>query len=374
MEVDRRIRAYLVLEGNLLFEEGARLVNRNLGGVVHQVSILQLYGILFEHCKQEKSWYTLLSLIPNSPLLKYNDFVKDFNNLRNKLGDLYTDESPLVRCVTGLSRIIALRAQLVEIFPKIPKALENLKMPLENDSAYQDIFSKKILYDEKRVEEIVDSENLYLVALKRNILNELKIIRKLLKATCVLRKRDYYNVGVLHGEVTQLLSSWKEEVQSDLQGCDELIPQSMRTFAVYPLFKMFNKWLEALGDVAKMSGLVNIASNFFEKQFEKVVKDHIAFFYFQKIEFVQPVTSFPAGQNAHVKDVILQWLNTTPLKDEEKKSEVIEIEGRSVLLYAVQFKTEIGVLLSQKLEKKEKVFTSMTNLFENILTFNQVFQ
>ncbi|KAL7716996.1 DH domain-containing protein [Entamoeba marina] len=308
MEVHERFKAYLVLSGNLLFEDSARLVNRNLGEEIQQPSILKLFSYLFEHCKYEKSFYTLLSFIPRSPLNDYSTFVKDFDNLRNKLGELYTDDSPLVACVTNLIRIIKLRAKLIGILPSLPESADLFLQPdISQTPAYKGLINKTSL-EERRVKEIDDSTNICLVPLKRNILNELHILKGLIQ--CV----DY-----------------------------------------------------AIGDIINIFGNGFAQSNFYQKIIQNFLDDNQMFMLFRKIDDFQLILAIPT-QTAVVFGEKVQHILENSILDDYQHIYHEEISlinlNEHVYYYILPIKKEIGVIIIQsnkQMMRREKYFNFIEN-------------
>ncbi|EDR25913.1 hypothetical protein EDI_044690 [Entamoeba dispar SAW760] len=379
MEVDNRMKAYLVLQGNLLIDESARLVNRNLEGEIKQVSIIKLFGLLFEHCKYEKSYYALLSFIPRSPLNSYNSFVKEFDGLKNKLGDLYTDDSPLVQCVTNISRIITLRKKLIEILPKIPKSIDYFEqVNIQQSEVYNSLFSRTTEYEQKRVEEIDDMQNICLVPLKRNVLNELELLRNLVQSSVFLQKREYKELGKLYESCTKILLDWKDLVLSELEGCNDLIPVAIKTFNEYPFFKMIRNWINALGDLANILGNFHVQSNYFHSIIEDYLKDGIMFMYFQKTEIIQPILCVPTQAYIVYGDLVLDYL-THHLSIEEKlfyKGPDHSFNDNNIAFYIYIKKEEVFVIVVQSnksIEKDDSVFNFLDELMNDMFCFKSIF-
>ncbi|KAL7712828.1 DH domain-containing protein [Entamoeba marina] len=326
MEVHERFKAYLVLSGNLLFEDSARLVNRNLGEEIQQPSILKLFSYLFEHYL---------------PLNDYSTFVKDFDNLRNKLGELYTDDSPLVACVTNLIRIIKLRAKLIGILPSLPESADLFSQPdISQTPAYKGLINKTSL-EERRVKEIDDSTNICLVPLKRNILNELHILKGLIQCVDCIKQKKYEELNTIYSECLDTYEQWKTSINNELRGCEELKKTSNKTFTEFPYFEMIQKWIDAIGDI------INIFGNGKIDDFQLILAIP-----------TQTAVVFDDYQHIYHEEISLINLN------------------EHVYYYILPIKKEIGVIIIQsnkQMMRREKYFNFIEKLLSNMFSFSSIF-
>ena len=382
MEVDNRMKAYLLLQGNLLIDESARLVNRNLDGDIKQASVIQLFKYLFEHCKYEKSYYALLSFIPRSPLHSYQTFAKDFELLKNKLGNLYTDDSPLVQCVTNLTRIIILRKKLVDVLPKLKHSIDYFEqVDITKTEAYDLLFNTKTQYEEKRVEEIDEVSNICLVPLKRNILNELRLLRKLTECSVMLQKKEYQEMGKLQEECTMILLQWKELVLSELEGCNDLIPNALKTFTHYPFFKWIRDWINAVGDLANILGNCQIHSNYFRSIINDFLDENMMFMYFQNGsngDSLETKLSVPPEANIVYGEMVTEYLKHNALVYDRTfyQQQDLSLNSNNIVLYIFTKKNEIFVIVVQSnklLKRNEIIFDFMEKLMDDMFCFKSIF-